>query len=138
MAKTHERVFALVAAVLFFATTVAVSVIVVLQVRQQNKADKTNLTQTQEAQEGKLQGTKLAGFTPVDKVEKLESTDLQEGTGEVVKPGDTVTAHYTGALANDGTIFQSSHDTGQPVKEALPFRFHSMVLLRDGPMVCLA
>lgn len=119
MARTHERVFALVAAILFFGTTVAVSVIVVLQVRQQNKAEKDNLAQIQKAQEAKLQGTKLAGFTPVEKVEKLESIDLQEGTGEVVKPGDTVTAHYTGALAKDGTIFQSSHDSGSPVAFSL-------------------
>jgi FKBP-type peptidyl-prolyl cis-trans isomerase len=119
MAKTHERVFALVAALLFFGTTVAVSVIVVLQVRQQNKQDNSNLQQQQEAQEGKLQGTKLTGFTPAAKIEKLESIDLEEGTGEVVKPGDTVTAHYTGALAADGTIFQSSHDTGQPVPFSL-------------------
>lgn len=123
MARTHERVFALVAAILFFGTTVAVSVIVVLQVRQQNKAEKDNLTQIQQAQEAKLQGTKLAGFTPVEKVEKLESTDLQEGTGEVVKPGDTVTAHYTGALAKDGTIFQSSHDSGSPV----PFSLNGVI-----------
>lgn len=28
--------------------------------------------------------------------------------------GATITAHYTGALTKDGTIFQSSHDFGQP------------------------
>lgn len=123
MAKTHERVFALVAAILFFATTVALSAVVVLEVRQQNKVEKAALTESQKAKEGKLEGTKLAGFTPVDKVEKLESIDLQEGAGDVVKPGDTVTAHYTGALAKDGTIFQSSHDTGQPV----PFSLNSVI-----------
>jgi FKBP-type peptidyl-prolyl cis-trans isomerase len=26
----------------------------------------------------------------------------------------TITAHYTGALCKDGTIFQSSHDFGKP------------------------
>ena len=36
------------------------------------------------------------------------------GTGDVVKHGATITAHYTGALAKDGTIFQSSHDFGDP------------------------
>lgn len=35
------------------------------------------------------------------------------GTGTVVKAGDTVTVHYTGALAKDGTIFESSLDSGQ-------------------------
>jgi FKBP-type peptidyl-prolyl cis-trans isomerase len=27
----------------------------------------------------------------------------------------TITAHYTGALCKDGTIFQSSHDFGDPI-----------------------
>jgi FKBP-type peptidyl-prolyl cis-trans isomerase len=40
--------------------------------------------------------------------------DLVPGNGAAVAPGGTVTAHYTGALAKDGTIFQSSKDTGQP------------------------
>ncbi len=121
MAKAHERVFALVGALLFFGTTAAVSVIVVLQVRQQNQIQKA-AQDTQEAakklesqpKEGQLQGTKLENFTPVDHVDKLQSTDTVVGTGDVVQPGDTITAHYTGAVASDGTIFQSSHDTGKP------------------------
>ncbi len=36
------------------------------------------------------------------------------GTGPEVAKGGTVTAHYTGALAKDGTIFQSSKDSGKP------------------------
>jgi FKBP-type peptidyl-prolyl cis-trans isomerase len=63
----------------------------------------------------KLEGTKLADYNPLARVAVLEKIDVIEGTGEEVKPGATVTAHYTGALAADGTIFQSSHDMGQPV-----------------------
>lgn len=62
-----------------------------------------------------LEGTKLAGFEPVQSVETLQTTDTAQGNGDEVQPGATVTAHYTGALAADGTIFQSSHDMGQPV-----------------------
>jgi FKBP-type peptidyl-prolyl cis-trans isomerase len=40
---------------------------------------------------------------------------MQAGTGDAVPRGATITAHYTGALCKDGTIFQSSHDFGQPV-----------------------
>lgn len=61
-----------------------------------------------------LEGTKLQNFTPVEPVLELESIDLVEGTGDEVKPGATITAHYTGALCKDGTIFQSSHDFGNP------------------------
>lgn len=63
----------------------------------------------------KLEGTKLANFTPIKKVEQLEIIDTIEGTGDITPEGATITAHYTGALCKDGTIFQSSHDFGQPI-----------------------
>lgn len=37
------------------------------------------------------------------------------GTGEEVSPGATITAHYTGAVAATGKVFQSSKDFGQPI-----------------------
>lgn len=63
----------------------------------------------------RLEGSKLANFEPINKVEQLEIIDVQEGTGEVVPEGARITAHYTGALCKDGTIFQSSHDFGEPI-----------------------
>jgi peptidylprolyl isomerase len=60
----------------------------------------------------KLEGTKLADFTPIERVEDLQVIDTAEGTGAVVPEGATITAHYIGALCKDGTIFQSSHDFG--------------------------
>jgi len=63
----------------------------------------------------KLEGTKLQNFTPVNKVDELQSIDIVEGTGAQVPAGATITAHYTGALCKDGTIFQSSHDFGEAV-----------------------
>lgn len=63
----------------------------------------------------RLEGTKLQGFDPIDSVNALQIIDVQEGTGETVQPGATITAHYTGALCKDGTIFQSSHDFGDPI-----------------------
>ncbi|HSW77702.1 MAG TPA: FKBP-type peptidyl-prolyl cis-trans isomerase [Candidatus Chromulinivoraceae bacterium] len=62
-----------------------------------------------------LEGTKLANFTPLPTVPQLEIIDVVEGTGEVVPENATITAHYTGALCKDGTIFQSSHDFGKPI-----------------------
>lgn len=63
----------------------------------------------------RLEGTKLANFTPVDTVPELQIIDVKEGTGDVVPEGATITAHYTGALCKDGTIFQSSHDFGEAI-----------------------
>lgn len=65
--------------------------------------------------QSKLEGTKLANFTPVALVPELQIIDVVVGTGDVVPEGAKITAHYTGALCADGTIFQSSHDFGDPV-----------------------
>lgn len=133
MAKTHQRVFALVLALLFLATSVATGAIVIWQINEDRKqtqslndaestatpgetsltADDTNKEKTM------LQGTKLSDFTPVASTNELQITDLVEGTGPIVAEGATITAHYTGALAADGTIFQSSLDSGQPVQFSL-------------------
>lgn len=64
----------------------------------------------------KLKGTTLENFTPLGKknVEALEVIDITVGDGEVVPEDATITAHYTGALCANGTIFESSHDSGRP------------------------
>jgi FKBP-type peptidyl-prolyl cis-trans isomerase len=61
-----------------------------------------------------LEGTKLFAFDPVGLVAKLEIIDLVKGTGDIVPENATITAHYTGAIASSGIIFQSSHDFSQP------------------------
>lgn len=63
----------------------------------------------------KLEGTKLADFTPVSSVAELQIIDIKQGDGDEVQPGSTINAHYTGALCQDGTIFQSSHDFGDSI-----------------------
>ena len=63
----------------------------------------------------KYQGTKLPNFTPREQVGELETVDVEVGDGEEVRPGATITAHYTGALVKNGIIFQSSFDFGKPV-----------------------
>jgi FKBP-type peptidyl-prolyl cis-trans isomerase len=135
VAKPHQRVFALIIAMLFLATAVAGGVVVLWQIKEDN--DKQKPAQTVklpeenyivcnnqenkpiENKEGPLQGTKLTDFTPVDTIPELVCIDLKEGTGEVVRRGARVTAHYTGAVAKDGVIFQSSHDSGSPVPFSL-------------------
>ncbi len=67
----------------------------------------------------KYEGTKLADFTPIDKVDQLRIIDIEVGTGAEVAPGATITAHYTGALCKNGIIFQSSHDFGKAISFGL-------------------
>ena len=57
----------------------------------------------------------LQDFTPVDNIPELKIEDRVPGTGDEVKPGDTVTCHYTGAVAKTGSVFQSSHDFGRSI-----------------------
>ena len=62
------------------------------------------------------EGTKLHNFEPREEaVKELESIDVEVGTGEEVRPGAKITAHYTGALVKNGIIFQSSLDFGNPI-----------------------
>lgn len=130
MAKP-QRAFALVAALLLLASSVAFSGLVVWQMTQKDSTSEipadiqAQLQQQAESQnqpketDGMLQGTKLANFTPVAEVPELQIIDITEGTGEVVAEGGSVVAHYTGALAKDGTIFQSSKDSGEPIEFSL-------------------
>lgn len=55
------------------------------------------------------EGTKLADFTPrTEPVQALEITDLEVGTGEEVRPGAAVKAHYTGALVKMVLFFKAA------------------------------
>jgi FKBP-type peptidyl-prolyl cis-trans isomerase len=78
--------------------------------------DQTNQNNTSGSQPAaKLEGTKMPGFDPVESVPELQIIDVREGNGLAVPQGATITAHYTGALCSDGTIFQSSHDFGDAI-----------------------
>ncbi|MGH7237041.1 MAG: FKBP-type peptidyl-prolyl cis-trans isomerase [Candidatus Saccharimonadales bacterium] len=57
----------------------------------------------------------MQNFEPQPAVTELKIIDIAEGGGAAVPAGATITAHYTGALAADGTIFQSSHDFGDAI-----------------------
>lgn len=129
--KTHTRVFAFLGALLFLLTSVALTVAVVWQIHQQNRPENKaiqelsnqleakNNAKNKETQGAKLQGSNLADFTPVSQIETLQQTDTTPGEGQEVKEGETITAHYTGAVAATGVVFQSSHDTGKPATFSL-------------------
>ncbi len=114
MVRTRDRIIALVLAIAFFMTSFALSFLVIWQLYKDSKEAKVNEPTNNSTQNQPLKGTKLAGFTPVAQVDTLQKIDLQEGTGKEVQPGATVTVDYTGALAADGTIFESSLDGGKP------------------------
>ena len=86
--------------------------------RQMQEGAEPDMTTPEPAADA-LEGTQLQGFEPVDSVSELEIIDIVEGDGAEVQPGATVVAHYTGANAATGVIFQSSFDMGQPIPFSL-------------------
>ena len=119
MARKRDRIFALFGAILFFSTSLALSFAVVWQLYKDGHQNTNNKQASNTARGDKLQGTKLANFTPGTKIDSLQKIDTTPGTGSEAKATDKVTVEYTGALASNGVIFQSSKDTGQPVSFAL-------------------
>ena len=85
--------------------------------KQTNKLPLQSTTETNTKSENKLEGTKLADFTPVEKVDSLQKIDTKVGCRRRVKAGDTVTAHYTGAKCGNWYYF---------------FRVHTMVLVANS------
>lgn len=126
MANKRQRIFAGFFAGLFLISSSALAVAVVYTAVTQNDTPKDNqskaleqLQKQQQASKNKLQGTKLADFTPVASIGQLQQVDLTSGSGTAVKPGATITADYTGAVASTGVVFQSSKDAGQPATFSL-------------------
>jgi FKBP-type peptidyl-prolyl cis-trans isomerase len=106
----RQRSFAAFGAILFLITSSALTItVIVLSSQSSNSSGSSTNSSTS------LAGTKLAGFTPTSvPLTKLETTDQKVGTGAVVKPGDTITADYVGALMKTGIIFDASVDHGGP------------------------
>lgn len=137
-AEFARRFGTLLLASVFLITTIAFSAIIFWQSRDDGSDSDLSLEQQQMVQESlnqqdqpnnpqgenMLEGTQLANFEPITgPVTELQKIDLEEGTGEEVKPGASVVAHYTGAYASTGLIFQSSHDGGQPI----PFSLNGVI-----------
>jgi FKBP-type peptidyl-prolyl cis-trans isomerase len=121
-ANTGQRVVAFSLALLFFITTVATAAYVVWELSRENSVpdiavdtqqDQTN--QIQEEPPVDQQPTEIIdNFNGPYTIAELRFETITEGSGEVVQPGDTVTIHYTGALATNGQIFDSSVSRGEP------------------------
>jgi FKBP-type peptidyl-prolyl cis-trans isomerase len=129
MAKDPQRMFIIVIVIVFLLSTLAFTGVIIYSIIGDSAQDDT--TQLDESQlqeieedtvqpEDSLQGTTLQGFEPItEPASEVEVVDIVEGSGEVVETGATVTAHYTGAYAVNGEIFESSKDSGQPFSSSL-------------------
>lgn len=113
VAQTTQRAFALSLAILFLITTVGFSAYVIWEMftkkdtQAQTTSQKT-ADSTKQQQEDPLKGQQLENYTPVSDVTELKIEDIKVGDGAEAKADSTVVAHYTGAIASTGVIFQSS------------------------------
>lgn len=114
--KGH-RVAAFLLALLFLATTLFTAGYVIWQLRSEGGlVEDPVISQTNKPEDKVADQTKptvLENFEGPLEIPALRYDDLVVGKTAVVKPGDTVTIHYTGALASDGSVFDSSIG-GQP------------------------
>lgn len=119
--KPHQRAFALTIAIIFLVTTLATSVFVVMAIINDNKqSSSTNDPLATSAQQNSDDSCAISSETdqatlPVPEVYKppadvtaLETTDLEQGTGDVVKAGDCLIAKYYGTLATTGEMFDGN------------------------------
>lgn len=116
--SNSQRVGAFMLALLFLLTTVGAAGYVIYELNSSEAGlvqDTPSDTSLQNQEEPPVQdlGT-IDNFDGPVEVPELRFDVLTEGSGEEAQPGATVTINYTGALASDGTVFDSSVGRGEP------------------------
>ena len=122
-ANNSQRVAAFLLAFMFLLTTVGAAGYVIYQLRNEGAGIVTDTQITPASSETEDQvpdetAQIIDNFDGPVEVDELRYEDEVVGDGEEVQPGGTVTIHYTGALASDGSVFDSSVG-GEPVTFAL-------------------
>jgi len=125
MAKASQRAAAGLLAAIFFFTSVGATAYVIWKINSEEPVatgsqEDTTLSSDGAIDPNALKGKPLEGFTPrAIAASILESTDLIVGTGAEASLSSSLVVNYTGALASDGIVFESSLDSGQPASFAL-------------------
>ena len=119
MAKPHQRFFALIIALLFLATSVATGALVIWQIRRDSSQPEVAQTSPEDQAQSNCDiSTPVPAatepvpeaFKPEGDVTELQTTDLQEGTGEAASPGNCLVVKYHGTLASNGEKFDGNFD----------------------------
>ncbi len=114
MAKRRENIMIGFLAITMLFSSVGTGLLLLAQGDGPTPRGSTTSAATAELQEAVEPLEAPEVFIPEADVTTLETTDLVEGTGAEVLPGDTLTVHYQGTLATDGTVFDSSFLRGAP------------------------
>ncbi len=112
MARMRDRIFAMSGAILFFVTSIALTVMVIITSVQDSNKAKTNTATTQQST---CEDTQTEPVLPAPEVYKpdaavpsLQIVDLEPGTGTTAKSGDCLVVKYYGTLASTGALFDES------------------------------
>lgn len=121
-----KTVFIFVVLILFVAITVWFVVQKTREVGQETETLPTptevdsrgsSISDQNQNDSGKI-GTTPELFEPIRYDNGLVVQDVVVGSGKTAENGDTLSAHYVGAL-EDGTVFDNSYDRGQPLQFVL-------------------
>ena len=140
MAKTTQRVFAFVAALLFLASSVAFSVFVVIEMRSNKSNPDASAIEEQLKQQQCQLGQDIGEakavpetFKPEGDVKALQVTDLTTGSGPEVMSGDCLLVKYHGTLASNGEKFDGNFD--EPATLKLPIGQGHVILGWDQGLI---
>lgn len=112
MGQLQQRIFAFSGAILFFVTSIALTVVVVITMIQDgNKkpADATAAADGCQATQAEAALPAPEVYKPDGTVTELAKTDLETGSGAAAKAGDCLVVKYYGTLAADGTLFDETY-----------------------------
>ncbi len=123
MKEFLRRFFIVFIVVLFVVTGLGVGLVGFWQATHPSKDDASSQQKTAQsstcalgAEPGIEKLDKPEVYKPEGKVDTLQTTDLQEGTGPAAKAGDCLVMKYQGSLASDGTVFDQNYDKDQGLK----------------------
>lgn len=110
------RIAIIVIVVMFLVSTVAFSGMVIWEqfFKKDNTAAVEDLASQQDNASCTMDQPTAAAlaapeiFKPGGDVTELQTTDIEEGTGEAVQAGDCLVTKYYGTLASDGTMFDEN------------------------------
>jgi peptidylprolyl isomerase len=121
-----QRIFAASGAIVFFISTIALTVAVIVSNIQESHKKAAAATTAQSAAgcdiSTPVPSEKMTApevFKPEGTVDKLQSTDLEQGSGNASKKGDCLVMKYQGNLASDGTVFDENYSKDQALQFSL-------------------
>ncbi|MFA5003875.1 MAG: FKBP-type peptidyl-prolyl cis-trans isomerase [Candidatus Saccharimonadales bacterium] len=111
MARTRDRIFAGLGALLFFGSACALTVAVIWQANQGGSTPSPTAANTCTDSSTYPALPVPEAYKVATKVDSLQSTDLEVGSGAEAKAGDCLIVKYYGTLASDGTKFDENFTT---------------------------